>query len=201
MARRAEIWGTFAQKVSDQFCQSIFSEHNLAFLAYYFEATAKSNCVRFTNCGRWEMWENVGKGGKVWDRLPSKPYEQVWKSIIINRKLPFSAHYFEVTIKSISTRSTNGGLWRIRGNVARCGEIWWTFAQNVSDQFCQSIFNKDNLAILTYYFEETTKSNYMRFTNCGCWEISENVGEDGKVWGSHAKQTIWAGLKVNIHQP
>ena len=64
-----EIWGTFAQKVSDQFCQSIFSEDNLAFIAYYFEATTNSNCMRFTNCGCWKMWENVGEGGKVWGSL------------------------------------------------------------------------------------------------------------------------------------
>ena len=74
-----EIWGTFAQKVSDQFCQSIFSEDNLAFLAYYFDATTYSNCMRFTNCGCWEMWVNVGEGGKVWGSLAKQPYEQVLK--------------------------------------------------------------------------------------------------------------------------
>ena len=25
--------------------------------------------MRFTNWGRWEMWENVGEGGKVWESL------------------------------------------------------------------------------------------------------------------------------------
>ena len=64
-----EIWGTFAQKVSDQFCQSIFRENNVAFLAYYFEANRNSNCMRFTNCGSLEIWENVGEGGKVWGSL------------------------------------------------------------------------------------------------------------------------------------
>ena len=157
--------------------------------------------MRFTKCGCWEMWKNVGEGGKVWDRLPSKPNELVWKSIIINRKFPFSAHYFEVSINCISTRSTNCGLWRIWGNVARCGEIWGTFAQKVSEQYCQSIFSEDKLALLAYYFEETTKSNCMRFTNCGCWEMWENVGEGGKLWGSLSKQTIWAGLKVNNRPP
>ena len=196
-----EIWGSFAQKVNDQFCPSIFSEDNLAFLAYYFEVTSKANaCVLPTvgvgRCGK--MLEKVDRCG---DRLPSKRYEQVWKSIIINRKLPFTAYYFEVTIKSISTRSTNCGLWGIWGNVARCGNIWRTFAQNVSDQFYVSIFSEDNLAFLAYYFEATTKRNCMRFTNSGCWEMWENVGEGGKVWGSLAKQTIWAGLKVDNHQP
>ena len=62
-------WGVFAEKVSDQFCQSIFSEDKLALLAHYFEATTKSNCTRFTNCGCWKMWENVGEGGKVWESL------------------------------------------------------------------------------------------------------------------------------------
>ena len=65
------------KKVSDQFCQSIFSEHNLAFLAFYFEATTNSSCMRFANCGSWEIWENIGEGGKCGDRLPSKPYEKV----------------------------------------------------------------------------------------------------------------------------
>ena len=76
------------------------------------------------------------------------------------------------------------------GNVARCGEVWGTFALKVSEQFCQSIFSEDNFAFLAYYFEATTNSNCLRFTNCGSWEIWENVGEGGKVWGSLAKQTI-----------
>ena len=78
------------------------------------------------------MLEKVERCG---NRLPSIPYEQVWKSIIINCKLPFSAHYFEVTIKSINTRSTNCGLWGIWGNGARHGEIWGTFAQNLATNF------------------------------------------------------------------
>ena len=61
------------------------------------------------------MMEKVERCG---DRLPIKPYEQICKSIIINRKLSFSAHYSDVTIKSISTRSTNCGLWGIWENVA-----------------------------------------------------------------------------------
>ena len=85
--------------------------------------------------------------------------------------------------------------------MARCGEIWETFAQGVSDQFCLSIFSEHNLALLDYYFEATTKSNCMRFKNCGCWEMWENVEEGGKVWGSIAKQTIRAVLKVNNNQP
>ena len=61
--------GNVCSKFSDVFCQSIFSKDNLAFLAYYFEATTKSNCMRFNNCGCWEMWENAGKGEKVWGSL------------------------------------------------------------------------------------------------------------------------------------
>ena len=59
-----------------------------------------------------------------------------------------------------------------------------------SKQFCQSIFSDDNLGFLSYYFEATTKNNCMRFTNGGCWEMREYVGDGGKVWGSLAKQTI-----------
>ena len=77
------------------------------------------------------------------------------------------------------------------------GEIWQDVGKygerlslKFSEQFCQSIFSEDNLAFLTYYFEATTKSNCMRITNCECWQIWENVGEGGKVWGSLAKQTI-----------
>ena len=74
------MWGDMGNvclKVSDQFCQSIFSEDNLAFLAYYFEAQKKAiACVLPTEgvgrCGK--MLENVERCGT---RLPSKPYEQV----------------------------------------------------------------------------------------------------------------------------
>ena len=61
--------GNICSEISDQFCQSIFSEDNLAFLAYYFEVSTKSKGMRFTNCGYWEMWENVEEGGKVWGSL------------------------------------------------------------------------------------------------------------------------------------
>ena len=84
--------------------------------------------------------------------------------------------------------------------MARCGVIWGTFAQKVSDQFFQLIFSEDNLAFLADCFE-AKNSSCMRFTNCGSWEIWENVGEGGKVWGSLAKQTISAGLKVDNHPP
>ena len=123
------------------------------------------------------MLEKVERCG---NRLPSKPYEQVWKSIIINCKLPFSAHYFEVTIKSINTRSTDCGLWEYGEMWQLVGRYGERLLKKVSYQFCHSIFSEDNL--LAYYFEATTKSNCMRFTNCGCWEIWENVGEGGKVW-------------------
>ena len=77
MARFGEMWRTVAQKVSDQFCQSICSEDNLALLAYSFEATTNAiACVLPTvgvgRCGK--MLEKVEGCG---DRLPSKPYEEV----------------------------------------------------------------------------------------------------------------------------
>ena len=77
--------------------------------------------------------------------------------------------------------------------MGKCGKMWgdmWNVCSKFSDHFCQSIFSEDNLALLAYYFEAKTKSNFMRFTNCWCWEMWENVGEGGKVWGSLAKRTI-----------
>ena len=62
--------------------------------------------------------------------------------------------------------------------------------KKLATNFCQSIFSEDNLAFSAYYFEATKKSNCMRFTNCGCLEMLENVGEGRKVWGSLVKQTI-----------
>ena len=73
-----------------------------------------------------------------------------------------------------------GKMWGDMGNI---------FSQ-ISDQFCPSIFSVDYLAFLAYYFEVRTKSKFMRFTNCGCCEMWEIVGEDQKVWESLAKQTI-----------
>ena len=76
-----------------------------------------------------------------------------------------------------------GEMWQDEGDMGNvCSKI--------SDHFCLSIFSEDNLACLAYYFEVTTKSICMHFTNCGCWEMWENVGEGGKVWGSLGKQTI-----------
>ena len=77
-----------------------------------------------------------------------------------------------------------GEMWQ---DVGRYGE---RLLKKLANQFCQSIFGEDYLAFLTYYFEVRTKSSCMRFTNCGCWEMWENVGEGGKVWESLAKQTI-----------
>ena len=77
--------------------------------------------------------------------------------------------------------------------MGKCGKMWGDMGNvcsKISDQFCQSILSEDNLAILAYYFEVTTKSKCMRFTNCGCWEMWENVGEGEKVWGSVANQAI-----------
>ena len=75
MARCGEIWRTFAEKVSDQFCQTIFSEDHLAYLAYYLKQQEKAiACVLSTmgvgRCGK--MLEKVERCG---ERLPSKPYE------------------------------------------------------------------------------------------------------------------------------
>ena len=78
------------------------------------------------------MLEKVKRCG---ERLPSKQYERLESKLSSIVNYPFSAHYFEVTIKSISTRSTNCGLWGLWGNVARCGEIWGTFAQNLATNF------------------------------------------------------------------
>ena len=72
--------GNVCSKFSDQFCQSIFSEDNLAFLAWYFEVTTKSKCMRFTNGGCFEMWENVGEGGKVWRSLAKQTISEVFGS-------------------------------------------------------------------------------------------------------------------------
>ena len=72
MGKCVKMWGDMGNvclKFSDHFDQTIFSENNLAFLAYYFEAKTNSNCMRFTNYGCWEMWENVAEGGKVWGSL------------------------------------------------------------------------------------------------------------------------------------
>ena len=78
MASGGEIWGTFAQKVCDQFYQSIFSEG----IIYPFSPTILKQdqkaiaCVLPTvgvgRCGK--MLEKVERSG---DRLQSKPYEQV----------------------------------------------------------------------------------------------------------------------------
>ena len=77
VARCEKIWGTFAQKVSDKFCQSIFSEDNLDFLASILKQQQKGiACVSPTvgvgRCGK--MLKKVERCG---DRLPSKPYGQV----------------------------------------------------------------------------------------------------------------------------
>ena len=138
MGKCGKMWGDMGNvctKFSDKFCHSIFSEDNLAFLAYHFEATTKSNCTRFTNCGCGEMWENVGEGEKVWRSLTKQTIWACLKSIISNRKLPFTAMYFEVIIKSISTRSTNCGPWRIWGNVAKCGRYGERFLKKLATNF------------------------------------------------------------------
>ena len=77
MARCGEIWGTFAEKFSDQFLQSVFGEDNLAFLAYYLKQQQKVIAYALPTvvagrCGK--MWDKVGRCG---NRLPIKPYEPV----------------------------------------------------------------------------------------------------------------------------
>ena len=120
-------WERLLKKISDQFCQSIFSEDSFSLFSLLFWSNNKKQLHAF-----YQLWE-LGDVGKCWRRwkgvgiAPSKPYDQVLKSIITKHKLPFSAHDFEETIKSISTCSTNCGLWGIWRNVARCGEIWGTF--------------------------------------------------------------------------
>ena len=71
-----EMWQEvrrYGERLLKQFATNFISQYsardNLAFLAYYFEARSKSNCMRFTNCGSLEIWENVGEGGKVWGSL------------------------------------------------------------------------------------------------------------------------------------
>ena len=78
------------------------------------------------------MLEKVKRCG---DRLPSETFEQVGKSLIINRKLPFSGHYFEETIKSISTRSTNYGLWGIWRNVQDVGRYMERLLKKLATDF------------------------------------------------------------------
>ena len=80
MGKCGKMWGdmgNICSKVSDQFCQSIFSEDNLAFLAYYFEAITKAIAFVLPTVDderRGKMLKKVERRG---DRLPSKPYEQV----------------------------------------------------------------------------------------------------------------------------
>ena len=94
MAKCGKMWGDMGNvysKISDQFYQSILSEDNLAFLAYYFEVTTKSKCMRFKNCGCWEMWEMLEKVERCGDRLPSKQYERFeskLSSIVNYRSMP-----------------------------------------------------------------------------------------------------------------
>ena len=71
------MWGDMGNvctKLSDQFCQSIFGEENLAFLTYYFEVTTIACVLPTVVVGRsGKMLEKVERCG---DRLPSKPYER-----------------------------------------------------------------------------------------------------------------------------
>ena len=76
MARCGEIWVTFAQKFSDRFGQSIFTEDNLAFYpAILKQKQIAIGCVLPTvgvgRCGK--MLEKVERCG---DRLLSKQYER-----------------------------------------------------------------------------------------------------------------------------
>ena len=62
VGRYGERW---LKMLATNFVSQYSARIKLAFLTYYFEVTRKSNCMRFTNCGCWEMWENGGEGGKV----------------------------------------------------------------------------------------------------------------------------------------
>ena len=88
---------------------AIVSKGKLTALANYVKAFTKCICTRFTNCGCGGMYGMLGMVGRCAKRLPSKSYVQVWKTMIINCKLPFSANYFDVTVKSTNTRATNCG--------------------------------------------------------------------------------------------
>ena len=77
--------------------------------------------------------------------------------------------------------------------MGKCGTMWGDMGNvclKVSDQFWLSIYSENNLEFLAYYFEATTKSNWMHFVKCGCWVMWENDEEGGTVWGSLAMQTI-----------
>ena len=62
MVRCGEIWGKVAQKVSDQFCHPIFSEGNLAFLAYYLKQQQIAIACVLPTVG-------VGRFGKMLEKV------------------------------------------------------------------------------------------------------------------------------------
>ena len=80
MAKCGKMWGDMgnvSSKSSDKFCHSIYSEDNLAFLADYFEATAKAIACVLLTVGDGRCRKILEKAERCGDRLPSKPYEQV----------------------------------------------------------------------------------------------------------------------------
>ena len=99
------------------FYPTILRQHRKAFARVL-------STVRVEKCQ--EILKRVARNG---EHVSNKPYEQVCQKIIINRKLTFSANYIEVTIKSISKRSTNCRHWGMWGNMATCGEILETLAK------------------------------------------------------------------------
>ena len=109
----------------------------------------------------WQMWVlgnmNVfgilSQVGMYGERLPSKQYELVYQSIIINRKLALYANYFEVTIKSISKRYAKCGLWGMLVNVAkRWGYMFNACKSKTEDKFFQSIVSNGKLRLLDKLF-------------------------------------------------
>ena len=79
MGKCGKIWedmGNVRSKISDQFCLSIFSEDNLAFLAYYFEVTTKSKCMLLPTVGVGRCGKMLEKVERCGDRLPSEQYER-----------------------------------------------------------------------------------------------------------------------------
>ena len=120
-----QIFGRYGErlihKANVKFCPPIVSKRKVTFLAKYFDAKTKSIRSSLTNCGCWvcgKMFSQLGTCGVC---LPNKPYNQVRKSIITNRKLTFKARA-QPTV-----------------SVAKCGEMW----QNV-DRYGELFINKAN---------------------------------------------------------
>ena len=60
----------------------------------------------------------------------------------------------------------------------------------IRDKFCQSIFSEDNLAFQPTILMQQKIPIECVLPTVGLGVFLENDGEGGKVWGSHAMQTI-----------